>query len=131
MVQEIAMNAAPLSNSPAGKAFAAIDRLKTLQTGWDSYDADPPDPFALTYAKEFLTEIMQALGSSFANPIVGPTAESGVALVWRKKGQGEVDAFFSPAGGRYVVIGSDRKLAGQIKDYRSFAVEILKPFMSQ
>ncbi len=125
------MNASPLFNPPSEEAFAAIDRLKTLQMGWDSYDADPPDPFALKYAKEFLIEIRQALGPNFANPIVGPTAESGVALVWRKKGQGEVDAFFSPAGGRYVVIGSDRNLVGQITNYRSFALEVLKPFMSQ
>ena len=116
----------------SANALAALDSLKALQTGWDSYEAAPPDPFALKYARDCLLNVAQALGPSYANPGVGPTADAGVALVWRKKGQGAVDALFTSAGGRYVVTGSDRGFItkGVIRDPVFFAREVLKQYLA-
>lgn len=113
-------------------ALVALDSLKTLQIGWDSYEAPPPDGFALKYARECLLNVAQALGPRYANPVVGPTAEAGVALVWRTKGQGSVDVLFTSSGGRYVITGSDRGFVakGIIRDPVSFVREVLKQYVT-
>jgi len=105
-------------DDPAVRTEHAIDKLKGLQQpGWDSHDADPIQVAALEQAKGFIRLVERKVGPEYASPVVGPTADGGVALIWRKPGHTKVEAFFSPEGSRYVVI-RDRKLIarGPVKD---------------
>lgn len=108
-----------------------IEQLKGLDAGWDSYEAPRPDAFALKHARECLLQVVETLGLAYAKPVVGPTAEGGVALAWRKKDLGEVDVLYTSSGGRYVVIGRDREhvATGSIESPRSFAKTVLRQYV--
>ena len=87
------------------ETLLAIDRLKELQPDWDSYGAGEIALSAREQAKRFITLVGTTLGAAYARPIVGPTVDGGVALIWRQgAGQPKVEAFFSPEANRYVVI---------------------------
>ena len=87
------------------ETLVAIDKLKELEPDWDSYGAGEIALSAREEAKRFIALVEQTLGAAYANPLVGPTADGGVALIWRQRaGQPKVEAFFSPEGNRYVVI---------------------------
>jgi hypothetical protein len=103
--------------------FAAIDRLATLQRGWDSYDAEPIAPDALEGAKRLL----HALDGAHKKPLIGPTP-AGVELIWRSK-LAEIHAIVSNLHeGNYVVLDRDRHVIdrGHITDYGFFARNVLK-----
>jgi hypothetical protein len=121
-----------MSVTRVSDGFKAIDRLRELRAGWDSYAADRPGALALKHARDCLSSVSQALGSAYVNPAVDPIPDPGVALVWRKKGHGEVDALFSASTSRYVVIDSKREIVtkGELKNYETFALQVLKPFVS-
>lgn len=121
-----------MSVTPVSDGFKAIDRLRELRAGWDSYAADRPGELALKHAKDCLLRVSQALGSAYVNPAVDPIPDPGVALVWRKKGHGEVDALFCASTSRYIVIDSKREIVtkGELKNYETFALQVLKPFVS-
>jgi hypothetical protein len=121
-----------MSVTPVSDGFKAIDRLRELRAGWDSYAADRPSELALKHAKDCLLSVSHALGSAYVNPAVDPIPDPGVALVWRKKGHGEVDALFSASTSRYIVIDSRREIVtkGELKNYEIFALQVLKPFVS-
>lgn len=107
-------------------AFEAIDRLGSLTEDWDSYGAPPIPPAAREWAKVCLTQIQRHLGLSYWNPLVGPTPEGGVALIWRAKGQ-EVDVLCSPPKARYVVLTNNLVTErGEVDDFGTFALEVLK-----
>jgi hypothetical protein len=112
----------------AGRRPAALDELRDLKPGWDSYDAEPIRAEIVEQAKFCLHEVERFLGSEYAAPIIEPTADGGVALIWRKPGRGEVTAVFAPSAAKYVVIGDDRQFVGKgpIGDCGSFAREVLK-----
>jgi hypothetical protein len=94
----------PPTGDPAQlPAYEAIDRLGSLTEDWDSYEAPAISPAAREWAKVCLTQIQRHLGPSYGNPLVGPTPEAVVALIWRAKGQ-EVDVPCSPPKARYVVL---------------------------
>jgi len=80
-------------------AFEAIDRLGSLTEDWDSYEAPAISPAVREWAKVCLTQIQRHFGSSYGNPLVGPTPAAVVALIWRAKGQ-EVDVLCSPPKAR-------------------------------
>ncbi len=82
---------------------AAIDKLKELQPGWDSYGAETIGPSERENAKGFVTRVLRTLGPDYLHMKVGPTADGGVALIWRGRDALKVEAFFSPAGNRYLV----------------------------
>ena len=112
--------------------MAAIDRLKELQPGWDSYGADQIATSSIEEAKRIVREVQRALGPNYARPIVGPTPDSGVALIWRKKGEGEVDVLVSPTSCQSVVLSRTRDFVekGPITDYEAFAREVIKRHVS-
>ena len=73
-----------------------------------------------------LTQIQRHLGPSYGNPLVGPTPEAVVALIWRAKGQ-EVDVLCSPPKARYVVLTDNLVTEqGEVDDFGIFALEVLK-----
>jgi hypothetical protein len=100
------------------EAFNAIDRLKELQPDWDSYGACEITLSAREQAKRFIALVERALGARYANPLVGPTADGGVVLIWRQRPGPEVEAFFAPDGSRrYVVLDGGRLVGrGPIED---------------
>jgi hypothetical protein len=105
--------------SSAFETALAIDKLKELRPDWDSYGAGEIMLSAREQAKRFIEHVERTLGAQFADPIVGPTADGGVVLIWRHKpGLPKVEAFFSPVGDqRYVVLRERTVLAqGPIKD---------------
>jgi hypothetical protein len=106
----------------------SLEELRTLKAGWDSYDADPVSAEAIDHARYCLVVAEQFLGAGY-NPVVGPTPDGGVALIWRKPGRGEVNAIFSRAGNIYVVIDQDRRVArkGPLDDPHTFIRDVLKP----
>jgi hypothetical protein len=105
-----------------------IRNLRNLEAGWDSYDAAPVSDEAMKLALHCVYEA-RSFGLGYPEPIVGPTADGGVELIWQRPGrEEEVHAIFSPSGARYIVIGSDRGVAVQGPiDPPSFAREVLKP----
>src|SRR3989442_10051032 len=94
------------------RVIAQIDNLKetTAQGDWDSYEAQAVGLHERERAKECVRAVGDAVGEALPQPLVSPIADPGVALIWRKKGHGEVDALFTARGANYVVIGQDRKL---------------------
>jgi len=72
-----------------------LDGLRTLRPNWDGYNADPPDPRVLEWAKEFLTVLeAHAAGGSVQ---VYPGRAGGVQLEW-EDGDGEHELEFNPDG---------------------------------
>lgn len=113
------------------KALAAIDDLKELSSGWDSYEADPVALAARESAKRFLRRIAEILGAEYANPVVGPTPEGGVALLWRRPGAPKIEVSFSPTGSiRYVVPHHGKLLErGPVVDPDSIVTSVLKRYL--
>lgn len=108
---------------------SAIDRLGGLRQGWDSYDADPVHPFAQKLALECALAVVQLLSTPYDRPVVGATADGGVTLAWRKPGEGEVVAFFSPSARKHYLLLDARRMPvgkGEFSDYGVFARDILK-----
>ena len=110
-------------------AIAAIDRLADLPEGWDSYEAPKIDEGARKVAKDCLNQIQRLLGAHYANPVVGPTPEGGVALIWRKDRGSEIDLLCSPSGAHYLVLSPQRQVVRQSSPFRDcgdFALQVLK-----
>jgi hypothetical protein len=98
-------------HDPAAEAVTAIDKLKDLQPSWDSYGASAPDLHAREQAKSFVYVVAEKLGPEYAHPRVGPMADGGVALIWRKPGHPKVEVFFAHDGPRFAVMYERKLLA--------------------
>lgn len=85
-------------------AINAIAELKSLPADWDSHGAEPIDHSAVGDAMSFLYAVQRLMGAAYEEPIVGPTPDHGVGLVWPNRRLGEVEVRFSPRGNRYVVV---------------------------
>lgn len=124
-----------MGDAATEQVIAQIDKLKetTAYGDWDSYEAQAVGLGEREQAKECVRVIRQIIGEGFAQPLVSPISDPGVALIWRKKGHGEVDALFTPRGAAYVVIGPDRKpvMKGPISNYEKFARNVLNRFLGQ
>jgi hypothetical protein len=97
----------------ASETAVEIGRLKSLDQDWDSYGAERIDDSAVADAMRFLLHVDVLWGAAkFVRPLVGPTPDGGVALIWGERGHGEVETRFSPRGNRYVVV-RDRKVVAQ------------------
>jgi hypothetical protein len=115
----------------ASEALDAIDSFKLLTQNWDSCGSEIPPAEVRAQAKTFLFVIERVLGVMYANPIVSPTPESGVALLWREPGQPKLQVNFSSAGTRYLVYAGREILdRGVVASYDVFAREILKRYIS-
>ena len=109
--------------------IAAIDRLAGLREDWDSYEAPRIDEASRKVAKDCLNQIQRLLGAHYANPVVGPAPDGGVALIWRKEGGSEIDLLCSPSGARYLFLSPHRQVVGQggpFMDCGHFALQVLK-----
>jgi hypothetical protein len=108
--------------------LAAIDRLAELAEGWDSYEAPRIAEVSREFARQCVNQVQRLLGPSYANPLVGPTPEAGVALVWRKDRGSEIDVLCSPSGVRYLVLSPHRQVVRSegITDFGHFALQVLK-----
>jgi hypothetical protein len=83
----------------------AIDVLKELQPGWDSYDGASVELSVREDAKSFLAKVARALGDAYWAPKVGPTADGGVAFLWRKPGvPRKIEVRISPTAGNSFII---------------------------
>lgn len=109
-------------------ALAAIDRLAELPEGWDSYDAPRIAEVCREMARQCVSQVQRLLGPPYANPLVGPTPEAGVALMWRKERGSEIDVLCSPSGVRYLVLSPHRQVvrSDAITDFGQFALQVLK-----
>ena len=117
---------------PGQRALAEIDKLASLDPGWDSYDAESIPNEARRQARDCIHTVISLLGSHYADPVVGPVATPGVVLIWKAKGQGEVHAIFSRDDAKYVVVGSDQGIRdrGPIYSYQDFILQVLKSHLS-
>jgi hypothetical protein len=109
--------------------LVAIDQLAELPEGWDSYGAPKIAETPRRMAKDCLNQVQRILGAHYANPLVGPTPEGGVYLVWRKERGSEIDVLCSPAGvAQYVVLAPHRQVVGggPLYDVGYFALQVLK-----
>ena len=108
--------------------WTAIDQLADLPEGWDSYEAPRIAEVSRELAKDCLTRVQRLLSQHYWNPMVGPTPEAGVALIWRKVTGAEVNVLFSPAGARYIVLSPTHQVVqrGPVDDCERFALEVLK-----
>lgn len=116
-----------VTSGSGGSAIEATDRLKDLPEGWDSYEAPRIADAARDRAKACLSAVREHLSPSYWNPLVGPTPEAGVALIWRKTNGPEVDVLCSPTGARYVLLSRNLVVQrGEVGDFELFATEVLK-----
>jgi hypothetical protein len=69
-----------------------LTRLARLEPGWDTYDAQPIAPAAISAARRFL--------DGLDHPSVVPTSDGGVQVEWHVNGV-DVEVLFD-AGGRQV-----------------------------
>ena len=63
------------------------------------------------------------------NPVVGPTPDGGVALIWRKDQGSEIDLLCSPSGARYLALAPNRQVVGHsgpFLDCSDVALQVLK-----
>ena len=93
--------------------IAARDRLADLPAGWDSYETPRIHEASRKVAKDCLHQIRRLLGAHYAKPVVGPTRDGGVALIWRKAQGSEIDLPCSPSGARYLALAPNRQVVGQ------------------
>ena len=80
-------------------------------------------------AKDCLNQIRCLLGVRFANPVVGPAPDRGVALIWRKAQGSEIHLLCSPNGARYLALAPNRQVvdqSGSFMDCSDFALQVLK-----
>ena len=116
---------------PGSEAMNAIDSLQDLTPGWDSCDAEAPAQRTQVQAKSFLSYVERMLGPAYASPIVSPTPDGGVALLWRRPNQPKVQVLFSPSGARYLVYaGRDVLQRGVVNHYDVLAFEVIKRHVS-
>lgn len=66
---------------------ARLDRIEDLEQDWDSYNADPIDPKAISTARTLVTfmSILKELQPKLSPQIV-PTTDSGLSIVWLEQG---------------------------------------------
>lgn len=60
-----------------------LSELSTLEVGWDSYDAEPPNQIAIDWCRvalDYLTSINQLPDR------ILPSVENGCAIIWRRPG---------------------------------------------
>jgi len=61
------------------KMICEVESFRTLPKNWNSYDADPPNEFSISWAKSTLSHA-QTLG--LLPERVSPSAENGIAVVF-------------------------------------------------
>lgn len=72
----------PPRRADVAAQLSRLDSFRSLQTGWDSYEAEPPNETALENARQVLLLFIESESSL---PIrVAPSAEGGVALIFSK-----------------------------------------------
>ena len=72
----------PARRAEVATQLSRLDSFRSLQTGWDSYEAEPPNETALENARQVLLLFMESESSL---PVrVAPSAEGGVALIFSK-----------------------------------------------
>ena len=84
----------PVDESVADAEHAAqLERLnsfRSLQRGWDSYNAEPPGETAITNARQVLGVLWSA-GLASSIRAVSPSAEGGVGIVFAGSGRKYAD----------------------------------------
>jgi hypothetical protein len=71
----------------------ALDKLTSyldLERNWDSYDADPISPLAITLAQALLLMLDRKYAGQHSDRLffVGPSPDGGVMLEWRREMSG-------------------------------------------
>jgi hypothetical protein len=102
----------------ANETAAKIDELKELAPDWDSYGADAPRLSAREDAKRLVYDLARTLGRQFVPPVVGPTPDGGVVLIWRRAGRPKLEVFISPYEPPHYAVLQDRRLVdkGPLKE---------------
>ena len=65
--------------------IAQLRELLTWQDGWNSYDALAPDPDAVSYAEQWITEVYQHIASTqqqWIEPNITGSSDGEVYFVW-------------------------------------------------
>lgn len=74
------MSVPALDGTWLDRARDQLDIIASLERGWDSYGADPPDPLMVEAAWKLLKELHRALHAPV--PFLYPTRSGGVQLEW-------------------------------------------------
>ena len=61
--------------------LAKLNAFRTLQRGWDSYDAEPPSELAIANAKRVL-HVIWSVGLGLPIKTIAPSVEGGVGIVF-------------------------------------------------
>lgn len=80
-----------------GTAVRQVQELAAIDRGWDGHDAAPPRAEAVAEALAFLADIETFCRGLVPAPMVGPTPDGGVVLVWRRASS-EAEILFSEPG---------------------------------
>jgi hypothetical protein len=84
--------------------WGQLDKLRDLPKDWDTYKADPPNDFALDWAREILSILIE---SGFPPTKIMASVEGGVGFVFTKKDKyGDIECLNSQ---EIVAVIYDRK----------------------
>ncbi|MEK7253939.1 MAG: hypothetical protein AAB316_04290 [Bacteroidota bacterium] len=84
----------------AKAALEKVEKLKSLEKNWDSYQADPPSAFAISSSQSFIKKADQdGLQTYFVAP-----GRSGEVLVEFKNGDKAAEVYFEPDGSAEVLM---------------------------
>jgi len=124
------MKTARSSRHQSASLTDSIDRLASVRSDWDSYGALPVAKSARTRAKRLAIALEELLGSRLPHPVVGPTVDGGIALVWRQARLPRVHISVSSRGMKYLVLRNDTLVEqGKLSDVETFVRDVIKPYV--
>ncbi len=97
------------------KYYNQLNHLTTLQKGWDSYDAEPPNEAAITLARRILFVLEE---KGFDPSHIGPSVEGGVAISFHPSSGNKYGDFEVFNSGEILVSWSNRKDICEVQEIR-------------
>lgn len=78
------------ADSERAEQLAKLHAFRSLQRGWDSYDAEPPSELATTNATRVL-HVIWSIGLASPIKAIVPSVEGGISIVFSASGQKYAD----------------------------------------
>jgi len=95
----------PFLDAERAAQIAKLESFRTLQQGWDSYDAEPPSEKAIANARHVL-HVIWSIGHASPIRTLSPSVEGGVGIVFEGSSQkyADIECF---NGGEILAITSE------------------------
>ena len=112
--------------------FEKIDSYSSLEKGWDSYRADPPNELSRNNAKKFLELCIKL---DFIPYRVCPTAMGGMAMTWKENSEKVFMEFYNTGKIYYLAAHEEDStndvIVKEVIEYDKGLQEIMEFFQSK